>query len=67
MDPVRSKSLKVGNSSFSCVSLQKLSKIFKSLGFGLSVETFTNFWRVSVSEKLASEKNLGFGFVKFGL
>ena len=30
-------------------SLQKLSRIFRSLGFGLRLETFANFWRVSVS------------------
>ena len=41
----------------------------KSLGFGLGLETFANFWRVlvSVSENLVSEKSLGFGFRKFGL
>ena len=48
-------------------SLQKLSRILRNLGFAL--ETFANFWRVSVSvsENLASEKNVGFGFRKFGL
>ena len=30
-------------------SLQKLSRILKSLGFGFGLETFANFWRVSVS------------------
>ena len=76
VDPVRSKSLKVGNSSFSCVSLQKLSKIFKSLGFGLSLETLSIFggfrfqksWfrkKVLVMENLVSEKSLG--FVKFDI
>ena len=50
-------------------SLHKLSKILRSLGFGLGPETFANFWRVpvSVSENLISEKSLGFGFGKFGL
>ena len=48
-------------------SLQNLSRIFRSLSFGL--ETFANFWRVlvSVSENLVSEKSLGFGFRDFGL
>ena len=60
--PFLPKSLKVGNSSLSCVSLQKLSKIFKSLGFGLGLKTFANFWRilVSVSENLVSGKKSRF-------
>ena len=43
-------------------SLQKLSRILRSLGFGLSLETFANFCRVSVSvsKNLVSEKSLGF-------
>ena len=42
--------------------LQKLSRILRSLGFGLGRETFANFWRVSVlvSENF-SENSLGFG------
>ena len=44
---------------------QKISKIFQSLGFLLSLVIFANFWRVS--EILISKKNLGFGFGKFGL
>ena len=52
-------------------SLQKLSRILKSLGFGLGLETFTKFWRVLVSvlvsENLDSEKSNGFGFGEFGL
>ena len=56
-----------------CVSLQKISNIFKSLGFGLSLDTFAisggfGFWKfwylkkVSdlVSENLVSEKSLRF-------
>ena len=41
-------------------SLQKLSRILRSLGFGLGLETFSNFWRVSVSvsEILFSEKKV---------
>ena len=37
--------------------------------FGLGLETFANFWRVtvSVSKNMVSEKSLGFGFGKFGL
>ena len=48
-------------------SLQKVSKILRSLGFGLGLKTFANFWRalVSVSENLVSEKS--FGFKKIGL
>ena len=49
-------------------SLQNLSRIFRSLSFGL--ETFANFWRVLelVSENLVSrKKSLGFGFGEFGL
>ena len=50
-------------------SLQKLSRILRSLDFGLSLATFANFWRVSVSlsENLVSEKSLSFGFGNFGL
>ena len=46
-----------------------MSRILRGLGFGLGLETFANFWRVSVSvsENLVSEKNHGFGFGKFGL
>ena len=46
-----------------------MSNILRSLGFGLGLETFANFWRVSVlvSENLVLEKSLGFGFGKFGL
>ena len=42
-------------------------RILRSLGFGLGLETFANFWRVSVSvlENLVSEKSLGFR--EFGL
>ena len=47
-------------------SLHKLSRILRSLGFGLGPETFANFWRVSVLH-LVSEKCLGFGFGEFGL
>ena len=48
-------------------SLQKLSRILRSLNSGLGLETFANFWRVSVSvsENLVSGKSLGFGFGKF--
>ena len=45
-------------------SLQKLSRILRSLGFGLGLETFADsIWRVSisVSENLVSEKSLSFG------
>ena len=50
-------------------SLQKLSRILRSLSFSLGLETFANFWRVlvSVSENLVSKKSIGFGFGKFGL
>ena len=54
-----------------CVSLQKISNLFKSLGFGLSLDTlaisggfgFWKFWYLkkvsdSVSENLVSEKSL---------
>ena len=46
-----------------------MSKIFKSLGFGLGFKTFASFWRilVSVSENLVSEKSLGLGVGQFGL
>ena len=46
-------------------SLQKLSRILRSLG----LETFANFGRISASvmENLVSEKSVGFGFGKFGL
>ena len=60
-----------------------LAKNLKDISscFGLSLETFANFWRVSVSEMLVSqkkvsdaalensvlEKSVGFGFGKFGL
>ena len=49
--------------------LQKLSRILKSLSFSLGLETFANFWRVSisVSENLVLEKSMCFGFRKFGL
>ena len=52
-------------------SLQKLSRILRSLGFGFShglgLGTFANFWRVTVSasENLVSQKSLGFDFGKF--
>ena len=39
--------------------------MLRSLGFGLGLETFANFLRVSVSENLVSERSIGFG--KFGL
>ena len=44
--------------------LQKLSRTLRSLGFGLSRETFANFLRVSVlvSENLVSEKKSRFWF-----
>ena len=64
-------------------SLQKVSKILRSLGFSLGLETFANFWRVSVlvSENLVSGKKsrfwfrkiwsqkkiMGFGYREFGL
>ena len=57
--------------------------MLRSLGFGLGLETFANFLRVSVSvsenvvsekkyrfrfrKNLVSEKSLGFGFRKFGI
>ena len=43
-------------------SLQKLSRILRSLSFRLGLETFANFWRgsISVSENLASEKKSRF-------
>ena len=43
--------------------------MLRSLGFGLGLETFAKFLRVSVSvsKNLVSEKSLGFGFGKFGL
>ena len=47
---------------------EDLSRIMRSLGFGL--ETFANFWRVLelVSENLVSrKKSLGFGFGELGL
>ena len=44
-----------------------MSKIFKSLGFGLGLETIANFWRVSISESLVTEKSINFGFREFGL
>ena len=55
------------NSNFACKSQISLQKMLRSLGLGLGLETFANFWRVSVSisENLVSEKNLGFG--EFGL
>ena len=34
-------------------------------GFGLGLETFANFWRVSVSENLVSEKKSRYSFWKF--
>ena len=34
--------------------LLKLSKILRNLGFCHDLETFANFWRVSVSENLVS-------------
>ena len=48
-------------------SLQKFATILRSLGFGLGLETFANFWKVSVlvSESLVSEKSFGFG--RFGI
>ena len=48
---------------------EDLSRILRSLGFGFGLETFANFWRVSVSvsENLVSEKILGFGFGEFSL
>ena len=46
---------------------QKLSRILKSLGLGFGLESFANFWRVSVSENMFSEKSLSFGCGKFGL
>ena len=44
--------------------LQKLSRTLRSLGFGLSRETFANFLRVSVlvSENLVSKKKSRFWF-----
>ena len=48
-------------------SLQKFSRILKSLDFGLGLETFANFWRVSVSLIWSRRKSLGFGFGKFAL
>ena len=41
-----------------------MSRILRSVGFGLGSETFANFWRVSVSvsENLVSEKSIGFSF-----
>ena len=60
-----------------------MSKILRSLGFSLGLETFANFWRVSVlvSENLVSGKKsrfwfrkiwsqkkiMGFGYREFGL
>ena len=46
-----------------------ISRILRSLSFGFSLETFANFWRVSLSvlKSLVSEKSLGLGFGKFGL
>ena len=43
--------------------------MLRSFGFGLGLETFANFLRVSVSvsKNLVSEKSLGFGFGKFGI
>ena len=42
----------------------KMSRILRSLGFGLGLETFANFWRVLVSvlENLVSEKKSRFRF-----
>ena len=47
-------------------SLQKLSRILRSLGFGLGLKIFANSWRVSVSdlENLVSEKKSRFWFWK---
>ena len=39
-----------------------MSKIFKSLGFGLGLETIANFWRVSIPESLVTEKKYQFWF-----
>ena len=60
------------NSNFACkfqifqISFQKM---LRSLGLGLSFETFAKVRRVSVSvlDNLVSEKSLGFGFGKFGI
>ena len=60
---------------------QKLSRILKCLGLGFGLESFANFWRVSVSENLFSEKksqfwlrkiwsrkkSIGFSFGEVGL
>ena len=58
------------NSSFACksqISRISFQKMLRSLGFGLGLETFAKFLRVSVlvSDNLVSEKSLG--FKKFGL
>ena len=72
------------NSNFACKSqIFRISfqKMLRSLGLGLSLETFAKFLRVSVTKnlvsekksrfrfrkKLVSEKSLGFGFGKFGI
>ena len=41
--------------------------MLRSLGFGLGLETFANFFMISVSKNLVSEKSIGFGFGKFGI
>ena len=43
--------------------------MLRSLSFGLGLETFANFFMisVSVSKNLVSEKSIGFGFGKFGI
>ena len=48
-------------------SLQKLSRILRSLGFGLSLETVANFWyRYRFWRIWSREKSIGFGFGEFG-
>ena len=38
--------------------------MLRSLGLGLGLQTFAKFLRVSISDKLVSEKSLGFSFGK---
>ena len=39
-----------------------MQKMLRSLDLGLGLQTFAKFLRVSVSDKLVSEKSLGIGF-----
>ena len=82
---IGTKALKWSQISPSSARKSQISfeKMLRSLGFGLGLETFANFWRVSVSvsENLVAEKksrfwfrkiysqkkSISFGFREFGL